>query len=273
MMIKRKIPVVLAEHLEVRYGRKAVLSIDQLRFDRGERVCIIGPSGAGKTTLLRAIKGYVRPSRGKIEVLGLNWSTCDRRTRRCVQRRIGLIFQQFHLVPRMTVLQNVLCGRLGSTHRLKSLFGRFSAEDKRIAWRAICEVGLQEQVHQRADTLSGGQQQRVAIARVVAQQPEVILADEPVSSLDPVLGEEVLSLLLDVTEHHDATLILNLHQPALAKRFVDRVVGLRDGRVVFDDSPSHLTDDRLQEVYRGHEPIPLYRADSTATQPMAMVGA
>ncbi len=272
-MIKRQAPVVLAEYLEVHYGRQAVLSIDQLRYDRGERVCIIVPSGAGKTTLLRAIKGYVRPSCGKIEVLGLNWSTCDRRTRRRAQRRIGLIFQQFHLVPRMTVLQNVLCGRLGSTHPLKSLFGRFSAEDRQVAWRAICEVGLQEQVHQRADTLSGGQQQRVAIARVVAQQPEVTLADEPVSSLDPVLGAEVLSLLLDVTQHHDATLILNLHQPALAKRFVNRVVGLRDGRVVFDDSPSRLTDDQLQEVYRGYEPTPLYRGDSTADRSMGMVGA
>ena len=273
-MAERNVPVILAEHMRVNYGRRVALCIEQLRFDRGECVGIIGPSGAGKTTLLRTIKGYVRPSCGKIEVLGLNWSTCDGRAWRRVQRRIGLIFQQFHLVPRMTVLQNVLCGRLGSTHRLKSLWGRFSAEDKRVAWRAICEVGLQEQVHQRADTLSGGQQQqRVAIARVVAQQPEVILADEPVSSLDPVLGAEVLSLLLDVTQHHNATLILNLHQPALAKRFVNRVVGLRDGRIVFDDSPSHLTDDRLQEVYRGHEPIPLYRGNSTASQSMAMVGA
>ena len=272
-MAERNVPVILAEHMRVQYGRRVALCIDQLRFDRGECVGIIGPSGAGKTTLLRTIKGYVRPSRGKIEVLGLNWAMCDRSARRRVQRRIGLIFQQFHLVPRMTVLQNVLCGRLGSTHRLKSLFGRFSAEDKQIAWRAICEVGLQEQVHQRADTLSGGQQQRVAIARVVAQQPEVILADEPVSSLDPVLGAEVLSLLLDVTQHHDATLILNLHQPALAKRFVNRVVGLRDGRIVFDDSPSHLTDGQLQEVYRGSEPIPLNRDDSTAGRSMAMVGA
>ena len=272
-MAEHNAPVILVEHMRVNYGRRVALCIDQLRFDRGECVGIIGPSGAGKTTLLRAIKGYVRPSRGKIEVLGLNWSMCDRLARRRVQRRIGLIFQQFHLVPRMTVLQNVLCGRLGSTHRLKSFFGQFGVEDRQIAWRAICEVGLQQQVHQRVDTLSGGEQQRVAIARVVAQQPDVILADEPVSSLDPVLGAEVLSLLLDVTQHHDATLILNLHQPALAKRFVNRVVGLRDGRIVFDDSPSYLTDDRLQEVYRGSEPVPLYRGDSTAGRSMAMVGA
>ena len=272
-MAERNAPVVLLEHIRINYGRMVALSIDHLRIDRGECVGIIGPSGAGKTTLLRAIKGYVRPSRGKIEVLGLNWSMCDRSARRRVQQRIGLIFQQFHLVPRLTVLQNVLCGRLGSTHRLMSLFGRFNDEDKQVAWRAICEVGLQDQVHQRADTLSGGQAQRVAIARTVAQQPEVILADEPVSSLDPVLGAEVLSLLLDVTQHHDATLILNLHQPALAKRFVDRVVGLRDGKIVFDDSPSHLTDNRLQEVYRGLEPTPLYCEDSTAVRSMAMVGA
>ena len=272
-MVNGGTTVILAEHLGVSYGRRAVLSIDQLRFERGERIGIIGPSGAGKTTLLRTIKGYVRPSCGKIEVLGMNWTTCDRRTRRRVQRRIGLIFQQFHLVPRLTVLQNVLCGRLGSTSRWRSLFGQFTSEDRGIAWRAICEVGLQEQVHQRADTLSGGQQQRVAIARVVAQQPEVILADEPVSSLDPILGAEVLSLLLDVTEHHNATLILNLHQPALAKRFATRVVGLREGRIVFDDTPSRLTDDRLQEVYCGQEPVPLYRDTSQAGASMAMVGA
>ena len=266
-------PVIRIEHLEVNYGRKTVLCIDQLRIDRGERISIIGPSGAGKTTLLRAIKGYVRPTQGKLEVLGLNGSVCDRPTRRRVQRRIGLIFQQFHLVPRLTVLENVLCGRLGSTNRLKSLFGRFSDQDHEIAWRALCEVGLQDQVHQRADTLSGGQQQRVAIARVVAQQPEVILADEPVSNLDPVLGMEVLSLLLEVTDHHDATLILNLHQPALAKQFGGRVLGIRDGRIVFDDRPLLLTDDRLQEVYHGPSPVPLYHGDSTAGESSSSVGA
>ena len=272
-MVKSEPAVILIEHMGVSFGRRAVLSIDQLRIERGERIAIIGPSGAGKTTLLRTIKGYVRPSCGKIEVLGMNWSTCDRRTRRRVQRRVGLIFQQFHLVPRLTVLQNVLCGRLGSTNRWRSLFGQFSAEDREIAWRAICEVGLQEQVHQRADTLSGGQQQRVAIARVVAQQPEVILADEPVSSLDPVLGAEVLSLLIDVTEHHHATLILNLHQPALAKQFGSRVLGIRDGRIVFDDRPLLLTDDRLQEVYHGPSPVPLYHGDSTAGKSSSLVGA
>ncbi|MCH7701632.1 MAG: phosphonate ABC transporter ATP-binding protein [Planctomycetes bacterium] len=272
-MTKRTAPVIRVEHLEVKYGRHVVLRMEQLRVDRGEQISIIGPSGAGKTTLLRTIKGYVRPTRGKVEVLGLNWSTCDRATRRRVQRRIGLVFQQFHLVPRLTVLQNVLCGRLGSTGRWASLLGHFTSEDQQIAWRAICEVGLQEQVHQRADTLSGGQQQRVAIARVVAQQPEVILADEPVSSLDPVLGAEVLSLLREVTQHHDATLILILHQPALAKKFGNRVVGLRDGTVVFDDLPSKLTDDRLEEIYHGYSPVPLHRGDSPTDEPIALVGA
>ena len=272
-MTQRTTPVIRVEHLEVKYGRNVVLCLEQFRVDRGEQISIIGPSGAGKTTLLRTIKGYVRPSLGKIEVLGLNLSTCNRATRRRVQRRIGLIFQQFHLVPRLTVLQNVLCGRLGSTHRWASLLGHFSSEDRQIAWRAIAEVGLQEQVHQRADTLSGGQQQRVAIARVVAQQPEVILADEPVSSLDPVLGAAVLSLLREVTRHHDATLILILHQPALAKQFGNRVVGLRNGAVVFADPPSELTDDRLEEIYHGHSPVPLPRGDSPADEPLALVGA
>ena len=272
-MTKGTAPVVRVEHLEVRYGRNVVLSIEQLQVNRGEHVSIIGPSGAGKTTLLRTIKGYVRPSGGKVEVLGLNWTLCHRAARRRVQRRIGLIFQQFHIVPRLTVLENVLCGRLGTTRRWASLLGRFTPEDREVAWRAICEVGLQRQVHQRVDTLSGGQQQRVAIARVVAQQPEVILADEPVSSLDPMRGAEVLTLLRDVTTHHQATLILVLHQPALAKQFSNRVVGLGDGGVVFDDPPSKLTDARLEEIYHGRSPVPLHRGDSGSGEPMALVGA
>ncbi len=137
------------------------------------------------------------------------------------------------------------------TSRWRSLFGWFSREDRIGAWSAICEVGLEEQVHQRADTLSGGQQQRVAVARAVAQQPSIILADEPVSSLDPAWAEDVLGLIDRVQSHHQATLVMSLHQPHWAQQFARRIIGLRDGGIVFDAPPEALTDDLLKELYRG----------------------
>lgn len=248
--------MIRLEYLEVQYGRKPpAISIDKIEIEAGERVAIIGPSGAGKSTLLRTIKGYIRPSHGKVEVLGVNIATADRRTRRETNRRIGLIYQQFYLAGRLTLLQNVLCGRLGATSRWRSLLGWFSDDDLRIAWSAICEVGLREQVHQRADTLSGGEQQRVAVARALAQQPALILADEPVSSLDPAWAEDVLELICKVQTDHDATLIMSLHQPHLARRFAQRIIGLKKGRVVFDSPSAGVTEARLKELYRGDDII------------------
>jgi len=253
--------MIRIEYLEVQYGRKPpVLSIDALTINAGERVAVIGPSGAGKSTLLRAIKGYVRPVQGKVEVMGVNFMTAKRRDRRRVNRRIGLIYQQFHLVRRLSVLQNVLCGRLGVTSRWRSCLGMFSEEDRRIAWSAICEVGLRDQVHQRSDRLSGGEQQRVAVARAVAQQPLLILADEPVSSVDPAWAEDVLELITEVQRHHQATLVMSLHQPDLARRFADRIIGLRKGRVVFDDESAKITEANLKELYRGDASLPIHGA-------------
>ena len=248
--------MIQIEYLEVSYGRQTpALSIDQLHIERGERVAIIGPSGSGKSTLLRSVKGYVRPVRGKIEVMGVNHWSAPRPQRRQISRHVGLIYQQFHLAPRLSVHQNVLCGRLGRTSRWRSLLGWFSPEDLRIAWSAICEVGLQENVHQRADTLSGGECQRVAVARVVAQQPSIILADEPVSSLDPAWSEDVLTLIATVQAHHEATLVMSLHQPELARRFAERVIALRDGRLFFDGRPAALSDRLLEELYRGDDAL------------------
>ncbi len=250
--------MIRLEYVEVQYGGRApALSIEQLVIERGERVAVIGPSGAGKSTLLRTIKGYVRPARGKVEVMGINLAAARRRDRRQVNQRIGLIYQQFHLARRMNVLQNVLCGRLGLTSRWRSLLGRFSADDRRIAWSAICEVGLRDQVYQRADTLSGGEQQRVAVARALAQQPALILADEPVSSVDPAWAEDVLELITEVQRHHEATLVMSLHQPSLARRFAQRIIGLRKGRVVFDGAAASVTDAILKELYRGDEALAL----------------
>ena len=257
--------MIRIEYLQVYYRQKApVLSIDHLEIDRGERVAVIGPSGAGKSTLLRSIKGYVRPSQGKIEVMGVNPWTARRREHRRVGRGMGLIYQQFHLATRLSVLQNVLCGRLGMTSSWRSLLGWFSLEDHRACWSAICEVGLSQQVHQRADTLSGGEQQRVAVARVLAQEPSIILADEPVSSLDPAWAEDVLKLIAAIQTHHEATLVMSLHQPHWARRFAQRIVALRSGCIVYDGPPTGLTNARLEELYRGDDIISLEHGTAEA---------
>ncbi|MBI4325682.1 MAG: phosphonate ABC transporter ATP-binding protein [Chloroflexi bacterium] len=237
-------------HIEVAYGcGRPVLAVESLRIAPGERVAIIGPSGAGKSTLLRCLKGFVQPRRGKVEVLGVNLACACQKARRAANQRVALIYQQFRLVSRLTVLQNTLCGRLGHTSRWRSLFGKFSAEDLRVAWAAIVEVGLAEKVRQRADTLSGGEQQRVAVARALAQEPELILADEPVSSLDPAWADDVLELLTTVQSHHHATLVMTLHQPELARRFAERVIGLRAGRITWDGPAHDLTDEVLKTLY------------------------
>jgi phosphonate transport system ATP-binding protein len=250
--------MIRIEYLEVQHGRnRPVLSIEALSVRAGERVAVIGPSGAGKSTLLRAIKGYVRPVQGKVEVMGVNLLTARRRDRKRINRRIGLIYQQFHLARRLTVLQNVLCGRLGSTSRWRSCLGWFSTEDRRVAWSAICEVGLRDQVHRRVDRLSGGEQQRVAVARALAQQPSIILADEPVSSVDPAWAEDLLELITEVQRHHATTLVMSLHQPILACRVAERIIGLKKGRVVFDGTPASITEADLKELYRGDDSLSL----------------
>ena len=252
------------EYLEVQYGGNCpALSVDHLQIDRGERIAIIGPSGAGKSTLLRSIKGYVRPVRGKVEVMGANLWSSNRQERRQINHQIGLIYQQFNLLARLSVLQNVLCGRLGATSRWRSLLGWFPAEDVRIAWSAICEVGLQEQVHQRVNTLSGGERQRVAVARVVAQQASIILADEPVSSLDPAWAQDVLNLIGTIQSRHDATLVMSLHQPELARYFAHRIIGLRQGRILFDGPPTDLTKAKMRELYRGDNNLRLHAPKGT----------
>lgn len=243
-------PAVALHGIQVRYTLEGppVLDIGELVIGRGERVAIIGPSGAGKTTLLRLINGYLHPVTGRIVVLG-EAITADATRRREVRRRVGFVFQDFNLIERATTFENVLWGRLGRVSPVWSLVGWFSSADKRAAMRAIAEVGLTRQVAQRADTLSGGQQQRVGVARVLAQEAEIILADEPVSNLDPTLADDILGLLVDVSERYGATLIMSVHQPALAQRYAERIIGLHEGRIVYDGMASKLDGRALQAVY------------------------
>ncbi|MEB3329652.1 MAG: phosphonate ABC transporter ATP-binding protein [Candidatus Sericytochromatia bacterium] len=261
--------------LEVQGLRKAygagpaILTDVDLSFRRGEFVVILGLSGAGKSTFLRCINRLVEPSAGRIEVprevlLGagegtLDVATMSDRELRLWRRRVGMIFQQFNLVKRLSVLQNVLSGSLGYQGPL-SLLRWFPARDRDRALANLQRVGLLAQAHQRADRLSGGQQQRVAIARALMQEPAVILADEPVASLDPKLSVVVLDTLRRVAQEDHITVLVSLHVLELARRYADRIVGFQGGRVVFDGPPEGLTDEVVEAIYRRAEDAPAIAA-------------
>ncbi|MGB7290908.1 MAG: phosphonate ABC transporter ATP-binding protein [Thermodesulfobacteriota bacterium] len=247
---KKALNVVSMKNIKVRYTQSGpvVLDIERLDVRKGDRVSIIGPSGAGKTTLLRLINGYVNPESGHIKIFEYDNDMGSIRQRN-LGRRIGFIFQHFNLIDRATVFENVLWGRLGIVNPFLSLFGWFPERDKKAAIRAIKEVNLEEQAGQRTDTLSGGQLQRVAIARVLAQEAEIILADEPVSNLDPSLADDILGLLGEVSSRHGVTLIMNLHQPALALHYADRIIGLRQGRIVYDNEARFLSPISLRSIF------------------------
>lgn len=224
------------------------LAITGLSIARGERVALIGTSGAGKSTLLRILDGHLRGWQGSARILGtpLDSSSPLPRGLRC---DVGFIFQEFALVEQSTVLQNVLNGRLGRTDVVASLFGRFSPSDERATWQAMHDVGIEDLAGRRVEQLSGGQRQRVAIARCLAQQPNLILADEPVSNLDPVSANAILALLAGCAEQRGATLLVSSHQPRLIGEHVDRIVALDGGEIVFDGAPETLDDERLMRIY------------------------
>ena len=218
-----------------------------LSFEPGTFNAILGPSGAGKSTLLRMINGLETPTAGEVMVQG---QTLTAKNLRQIRSRTAMIFQQFNLVGRLNVMTNVLTGRLYYRPWWTSIFYLFGKGDWKIAQWALQRVGLIEKAWERVDQLSGGQQQRVGIARALAQHPEVILADEPVASLDPVASEEIMELLLEICRQDDITIVANLHQVSLAISYADRVIGLNQGHVVFDDSPQALVNDTLRTIYQ-----------------------
>ena len=242
--------VVRLDDVEMRYpGQdRPALEVGTLTIRQGERVALIGPSGGGKTTLLRLLNGTLAPTAGSIEILGERLRG-DAPMPREHRRRSGMIFQGFALVERATVLENVLSGRLGYAHPWLSLFGKFADEDRRLAMEAIAEVDLLGKAHERVDGLSGGQRQRVAIARVLAQAPELILADEPVSQLDPALTLEIIALLTRACERRRATLIMAVHQPDLAKAHMERIIAVKDAGVAFDGPSEALTEAERSRIY------------------------
>jgi phosphonate transport system ATP-binding protein len=215
----------------------------------GEFLVIIGLSGSGKSTLLRCVNRLVEPTSGKIWLDDLELTRLSPAELRRARKRIGMIFQQFNLVRRSTVLTNVLAGRLGSISPWASLVGRFPADDYDRAYANLVRVGIPEKAHQRADTLSGGQQQRVAIARALMQEPTLMLADEPVASLDPATSHSVMKYLEEINQQDGITVLCNLHFLSLARRYATRVVALKDGRVVFDGLPAEIDEARFRQIY------------------------
>lgn len=220
-----------------------------LKIDQGEFVCIIGLSGAGKSTLLRSLNRLNEISEGEILINGESLTKASPRQLRRIRRNIGMIFQQFNLVKRNTVQKNVLSGRLGFYNNLQSFFGLFKKEDYDKVAEALKKVNLSDKLKVRSDALSGGQQQRVSIARTIVQEAEIILADEPVSALDPVTARTVMNDFLRLNRELNRTIIVNIHSIPLARQYASRIIGMRAGEIVFDGPARLATDAKLSEIY------------------------
>ncbi|MGE3262671.1 MAG: phosphonate ABC transporter ATP-binding protein [Bacteriovoracia bacterium] len=243
---------ILAHQLSKSFdgGKSYALREVNLSIRPGEFVAVIGLSGAGKSTFLRALNGTVREFEGGLEVFGQKVTHLGGTDLMRLRRRIGFIFQQFNLVKNLTVLQNVLAGRSGYSPLWRTLTGLFSREDRALAKQAIDSVGLAGRYHEKARNLSGGQQQRVAIARALVQEPQLILADEPMASLDPKLSELVLQMLERINRERGITVIVNIHMLELARKYAHRIIGFRHGCVVFDGTPAELSEAKIEEIYQ-----------------------
>jgi phosphonate transport system ATP-binding protein len=242
--------VVSLRGVSLNYGATPALTDVDLRVGEGERVALVGPSGAGKTTLLRLCNGTAVPTSGEVEVLNLRLSGCTPRQLRDVRRRVGTVHQQLNLVGPLRVVHNVNAGHLGRWSLPRALYSLIRPLEVSIARDALRRIGIEEKVFERTDRLSGGEQQRVALARMLVQEPDLILADEPVSSLDPARSLEVMDLLTRVVTGRQRSLVVSLHDFAVARRTCDRLVGLRDGRVYFDRPAAEVTDAMGAELYR-----------------------
>ncbi|MEX2599232.1 MAG: phosphonate ABC transporter ATP-binding protein [Dehalococcoidia bacterium] len=238
---------VALEDVSQRYGQVTVLGPLSLAIEPGEAVALVGPSGAGKTTLLRILAGLLRPTAGRNVLHGEDMAAVKSGAQR--SRLVGMVAQQFDLVPNLSTLNNVLAGRLGQWSFPRALFSLLFPMEKQSAFDALDRVGILDRAYLRAGLLSGGEQQRAAIARVLVQDPAIILADEPVASLDPARAEEVLRLLVEVTRDSGKTLIASLHAIELARNHFDRIIGLRNGEVHFDLPTSDVSEARLAELY------------------------
>ena len=238
------------ENLEKRYptGDLALRGVS-LEVAKGEVVALIGPSGAGKSTLIRTINRLVEPTRGRILFNGVNVPSLGALALRRARRTMGMIFQEYALVERLSVMENVLSGQLGYVGFWRSLTRRFPQPVVDEAFRLLERLGLEEFYDKRADALSGGQRQRVGIARALLQDPEILLVDEPTASLDPKTSRQIMRLIIELAAERDLGAIINIHDVPLAMLFINRIIGLREGEIVYDGDPDGLTPARLTEIY------------------------
>ncbi|WP_299841770.1 phosphonate ABC transporter ATP-binding protein [uncultured Roseovarius sp.] len=243
--------VLSVRNLRVRYSAKGPEILKGIDFDveSDDFLAMIGPSGAGKSTLIRCVNRLVEPTDGQITLLGQDVRTLSARELRGLRRNVGMIFQEFNLINRMSVMDNVLSGRLGYTGNIRSLFRHFPKEDVHRALDYLDRVGLSDHVNKRADELSGGQRQRVGIARALMQQPKLLLLDEPTSALDPKISREVMALIMSIAKELGVPALCNIHDVQLAKEFCNRIIGLQDGYKKFDGDTKTLRDSDLEDIY------------------------
>lgn len=237
------------KNLTVEYGNFRAIDNVSFTVKDGEFVAVIGSSGGGKSSLMKAINLLVKPKSGSIKIDGEEMTELSSRKLRMKRRKIGFVFQDYNLIDRLSVIENVLTGRLGYKSSLKSLLGIFSKEEYKNAEKALEKVGLSEKLFVRGDELSGGQKQRVAIAKALVQEPKIILADEPVASLDVNSSKIIMEYFKEINRVQGITVIINIHDVNIALKYADRVIALKKGKIVFDGKGSEITDDVLKRVY------------------------
>jgi len=242
--------VIKFKNVSVTYpgGVKALDDVS-LEIEEGDFLIIVGMSGAGKSTLLRTVNNLVKPTNGEVLVDSKNVTNANKRELKEIRSDIGMIFQTFNLVNRSSVLKNVLTGRLSQVSTIRSILGLWPQEDKQIAFEALNKVEILEKAYVRGSNLSGGQQQRVGIARALAQKPKVMLADEPVASLDPITSRVVMKYLKEINQELGITTIVNLHFLDLAKEFGERLIGLKEGKLVYDGKVGDVSDQDFENIY------------------------
>ena len=238
------------KNLKKYYG--VTKAVDDVSFDvkNKEIITIIGRSGAGKSTIMRCVNGLIGSDGGQINFDGIDIKNkMPTKTLREARCKIGFVFQHYNLVYRLTVFQNVMHGRLGHMSTLDATLGRYTEKDKEKAFEILHSLGLEDQIYKRAGDLSGGQKQRVGIARALMQEPSLLMCDEPIASLDPVTSRVIMDIIVDQAKQRGIACLINLHQVDVAKEYSTRIIGMKDGKLVFDGSPDLLTDDKIDEVY------------------------
>jgi phosphonate ABC transporter, ATP-binding protein len=232
-----------------------ITALKNVSFDveKGEFISIIGPSGSGKSTLLRSINKMIDISQGSILFENRNIEKLKKKEIELVRREIGMIFQNYNLVERLTVIENVLHGRLGYKSVFSGILGIYSEEEKKEAFNFLEKVNMTKYAYQKCNELSGGQKQRVGIARAIMQKPKLLLCDEPIASLDPKTAENIMDYLKKIVTELKITCIVNLHQVDIAKKYSNRIIALNKGEKIFDDKPEYLTDDMIEFIYKDEE--------------------